>query len=132
MHNISQSAKSYFIYFTSYANAVLDCTKELIIQLFANNSYCEMRYYIKEYNLYENALEVRISKATLLCYFDEAGKCDACYVFFDNTDHVSTYIHLCNQFFEYCSISKKWKLCSNFIMYFEKKSDKYFGFYASR
>ena len=132
MQNVSQETKAYFINFVSYGNAVLNCTKELIIGLFPNNSHCEMRYYIREDDLYENALEISIDKGTLLCYFDEAGKCDACYVFFDNTDEVDAYIELCNQFFDYCSVSKRWKLTSNFIMYFEREDDRYFGFFANQ
>ena len=130
MQTVSKETTGYFISFTAYAYAVLNCTKEVIIQLFPNSSYCEIRRYIQEDDLYQSTLEIKIDKGKLLCYFDEDGKCDACYVHFDNTDEVSLYLDLCNSFFEYCSTMKRWDFCSIFIMYFENEEDKYFGFFA--
>ncbi|QIK59681.1 hypothetical protein G7050_07480 [Dysgonomonas sp. HDW5A] len=132
MQNISPTVKANFINFVSYGNAVLNCSKELIIGLFPNNSYCEMRYYHQKDNVHEDVLEVRGDKGTLVCYFDEVGNCDVCYVHFDSIDEVGTYLELCNKLFEYCPNAKRWKLCSSFIMYFEREGDKYFGFFANR
>lgn len=132
MQNISTSLKTYFNYFTSYGYTVLDCTQKTIIDLFPNNSYCEMRCYNKQDDIYENALEIQIDKCTLLCYFDEAGRCNICYVFFDSTDEVDAYIKLYNALFDYCPTSKTWRLCSCFIKYFEEKDDRYFGYFAQR
>gem|GEM_PF-3752462 len=132
MQNISLSTKSKFFYFISSGYSVLNCTKEVIKALFSDYPFCYLDYYNQSTDCHELALEVEIGEMTLQCCFDEAEKCDACYVFFDNIDEVNAYIELCNEMLEYCPITKKWKLGSYFILYLEEEGDRFFGFFANR
>lgn len=119
MQALDQSPQALFFYFVSCATALLGCTIDIVKLRNPNTSYCEIKYYDKDSDLYQMIFELEIDKAIISCYFNEDNICDTCVLYPDNQDNLPFYTKLSHILFQYNTTTRSWTLPTARMMQIE-------------
>ncbi|MDR2954749.1 MAG: hypothetical protein LBV43_06690 [Prevotella sp.] len=123
-----QLPKARLIYYTGCASIVLGCKKETIKDIFPHSDYYIIHFCDRKNDTQEISIKIKLEDTSLVCYFDEKGLCNACYLYFDHVNDIFTYTEICSTLFTYHSATKLWTMRSAYIRFREEDENKYLIF----